>query len=99
MGKVDHLRDYYFQLDKPMSVFRSQTIEIEPIWRVRETRMVQLRDFEIVKCIGTGGNSAVSIGFSKVFLVRKKNSGRYYALKLMEKAGLLGSGKECVVTN
>ena len=38
-------------------------------------------------------------GFSKVFLVRKKSNGKFYALKLMEKEELIGSGKECVVTN
>ena len=96
---MDHLRDYYFQLDKPMTVFRGEVIELEPIWRVRPTKMVQIRDFEIVKCIGTGGNSMFKQGFSKVFLVRKKSNGKFYALKLMEKEELLGSGKECVVTN
>ena len=42
---------------------------------------IQLKDFEIIKCIGTGG-------FSRVFLARMKRTGTFYALKLMEKEGL-----------
>jgi hypothetical protein len=34
-----------------------------------------------------------------VFLSRHYHTGKFYALKLMEKEGLLESGKECVVTN
>ncbi len=34
-----------------------------------------------------------------MFLTRLKSTGVFYALKLMEKEGLLESGKECVVTN
>lgn len=60
VGKVNHLHDYYFQLDKPMTVFRSEVIELEPIWRVRPSKMVQIRDFEIIKCIGTGGTELVT---------------------------------------
>jgi serum/glucocorticoid-regulated kinase 2 len=46
----------------------------------------QLKDFEIIKCIGTGG-------FSRVFLARLKANGVLYALKLMEKEGLFETGK------
>lgn len=45
VSKVDYLKDYYFQLEKPMSVFKGEVIEIEPIWRVRTNRTVQIRDF------------------------------------------------------
>lgn len=86
------LKDYYFQTGKSLKCFKGQIIEIEPIWRrVRHTQ-VKLSDFEIVRCIGTGG-------FSRVFLSRYQPTGKFYALKLMEKEGLLDSGKECVVTN
>lgn len=34
-----------------------------------------------------------------MFLARKKSTGKFYALKLMEKEGLSESGKECVITN
>jgi serum/glucocorticoid-regulated kinase 2 len=47
---------------------------------------IQLKDFEIIKCIGTGG-------FSRVFLARLKANGVFYALKLMEKEGLFETGK------
>jgi serine/threonine protein kinase len=53
---------------------------------------VKLGDFEIIRCIGTGG-------FSRVYLARYKITGRFFALKLMEKEGLLETGKECVVIN
>jgi serine/threonine protein kinase len=53
---------------------------------------VKLSDFEILKCVGTGG-------FSRVFLTRLKATGVFYALKLMEKEGLIETGKECVVIN
>jgi serine/threonine protein kinase len=73
-------------------VFRDQLLEIEPIWKEKKTDQVRLADFEIIKCIGTGG-------FSRVFLTRLKATGVFYALKLMEKEGLFESGKECVVSN
>ncbi len=53
---------------------------------------MKLSDFEILKCVGTGG-------FSRVFLTRLKATGVFYALKLMEKEGLIETGKECVVIN
>ena len=56
VGKVDYLKDYYFQTEKPMTVFRGEILEIEPIWHCRSGKTVQIRDFEIIKCIGTGGN-------------------------------------------
>lgn len=42
-----------------MSVFKGEVIEIEPIWNVRPSRTVQIKDFEIIKCIGTGGNTSL----------------------------------------
>jgi len=85
-------KDYYFQTSKPIKIFKGQLLEIEPIWKEKFHDHVQLKDFEIIKCIGTGG-------FSRVFLTRFKSTGAFYALKLMEKEGLLETGKECVVTN
>ena len=80
-GRGDILKDYYFQTSKPIKVFKGQLLEIEPIWRDKPHERVQLKDFDIIKCIGTGG-------FSRVFLVRLKSTGAFYALKLMEKEGL-----------
>ena len=65
VGKVDLLKDYYFQLDKPMSVFKGEVLEIEPIWRTKPPRTVQIKDFEIIKCIGTGGNPLFTQDFLK----------------------------------
>ena len=39
-------------------------------------KTLNLTDFEILKCIGSGG-------FSKVFVVRLKINGQLYALKLI----------------
>lgn len=86
------LKDYYYQTSKPIKVFKDQLLEIEPIWREKKQEHIKLADFEIIKCIGTGG-------FSRVFLARLKATGVFYALKLMEKEGLFESGKECVVSN
>jgi serum/glucocorticoid-regulated kinase 2 len=84
-------QDYYFQTGKPLKCLRGQILQVEPIWRQPQRGRTQLSDFEVLRCIGTGG-------FSRVFLARHQ-SGKFYALKLMEKEGLLESGKECVVTN
>lgn len=72
----DALKDYYFQTGKSLKPFKGQIIEIEPIWRKPVHREVRLSDFEIIRCIGTGG-------FSRVFLSRYLPTGRFYALKLM----------------
>lgn len=86
------LKDYYYQTSKPIKVFKDQLLEIEPIWKEKKHDHIKLADFDIIKCIGTGG-------FSRVFLARLKATGVFYALKLMEKEGLFESGKECVVSN
>jgi serine/threonine protein kinase len=78
IGRGDILKDYYFQTNKTLKVFQGQILEIEPIWRNHKIENIKLSDFEIVKCIGTGG-------FSRVFLARLKANGTFYALKLMEK--------------
>lgn len=41
-------------------------------------RRVTLKDFIFLKCIGVGG-------FSRVYLVRKKSTGRIFAMKLIDK--------------
>ena len=48
---------------------------------------VSLKDILIIKNIGIGG-------FSKVFLVRRNDNGRFYALKFIPKKDLKQSGKE-----
>jgi serum/glucocorticoid-regulated kinase 2 len=43
---------------------------------------ISLKDFIFMKCIGVGG-------FSRVYLVRKKSNGRFYAMKLIDKEFIL----------
>ena len=43
---------------------------------------INLSDFDIVKCLGSGG-------FSTVFLVRCNFNGKYYAMKLIDKKFIL----------
>ena len=74
----DILKDYYFQTNNPLNVFKGQVLEIEPIWKKAKNPVVKLSHFEIIKCIGTGG-------FSRVFLAKYLHTGKFYALKLMEK--------------
>ena len=44
--------------------------------------MVRLEDFDIVKVIGRGS-------FGKVYLVKKKDDGNYYAMKTLKKDMIL----------
>jgi serum/glucocorticoid-regulated kinase 2 len=48
---------------------------------------VSLFDFALVKCIGVGG-------FSRVYLARKKDNGRFYAMKLIDKKLISENQKE-----
>ena len=57
-------------------------IEIIP----NKSKHVCVSDFELLKVIGRGG-------FSKVFLVRKKDSGLLFAMKVMSKRFVSGDGK------
>jgi serum/glucocorticoid-regulated kinase 2 len=43
---------------------------------------VGLKDFKLVRCLGSGG-------FSLVYLARDKWSGGFYAMKLIEKSFIL----------
>ena len=45
-----------------------------------------MNDFQLLKVIGRGG-------FSKVFLVRKKDSGLLFAMKVMQKSFVMTDGK------
>jgi serine/threonine protein kinase len=50
------------------------------------TAQVCMNDFQLLKVIGKGG-------FSKVFLVRKKDSGLLFAMKVMQKSFVMTDGK------
>lgn len=57
-------------------------IEIIP----NKSKQVCSNDFQLLKVIGRGG-------FSKVFLVRKKDSGLLFAMKVMQKSFIMTDGK------
>jgi serine/threonine protein kinase len=48
---------------------------------------VTLKDFKFLKCIGVGG-------FSRVYLVKKKSTGRIFAMKLIDKEFILKNRKQ-----
>ena len=45
---------------------------------------LNLRDFNLIKCIGLGG-------FSRVYLITKKDTGKMFALKLIDKNFIINS--------
>jgi serum/glucocorticoid-regulated kinase 2 len=53
---------------------------------------VSLKDFIFVKCIGVGG-------FSRVYLVKKKSNGKFFAMKLIDKEFILKNKKQGIVQN
>jgi serum/glucocorticoid-regulated kinase 2 len=59
-------------------VFANQTLVLVAMYSLPAGKKVGLRDFNLVKCIGVGG-------FSRVYLVRKRDTGKFYALKLIDK--------------
>ncbi|EGR31282.1 protein kinase domain protein, partial [Ichthyophthirius multifiliis] len=63
-----------------------------PFYSQKVNKQIGLCDFQIIKCIGQGG-------FSRVYLVQKKDNGQMYALKLIEKGFIIENKKEIVVQN
>lgn len=53
---------------------------------------ISLKDFEIIKPIGSGG-------FSKVFLCRFKEDGNFYAIKLIDKEVIVKNKKKKIIMN
>lgn len=51
-----------------------------------------MSDFDIVKCLGSGG-------FSTVFLVRGNFNGKYYAMKLISKEFIIETERDGIVEN
>lgn len=64
--------DYVLTLPGPLEL---QELQLRPLLYSR-TKSVSLKDFKIIKTLGSGG-------FSHVYLVRAKFNGCFYALKLM----------------
>ncbi|CAK90137.1 unnamed protein product (macronuclear) [Paramecium tetraurelia] len=86
--------DYYLSIEhQPLEVFIEQRhLKLEPFISRSVNRQLSINDFEILKCIGVGG-------FSRVYLVRKKDSGYFYAMKLIDKNFILKSNKEIIINN
>jgi serine/threonine protein kinase len=78
-------------------LFNKQLI-LEPFYKEAKIEMaltpkqsqVTLKDFHFIKCVGLGG-------FSRVYLVQKKDTGKMYALKLIEKKFIQTNKKEVIV--
>lgn len=51
---------------------------------------LNLRDFNLIKCIGLGG-------FSRVYLITKKDTGKMFALKLIDKNFIIKNNKQIIV--
>ncbi|CAD8173562.1 unnamed protein product [Paramecium octaurelia] len=86
--------DYYLSLEHhPLDVFKEQRhLKLEPFISKTVNTQLSIDDFEILKCIGVGG-------FSRVYLVRKRDSGYFYAMKLIDKNFILNSNKEIIINN
>lgn len=53
---------------------------------------VLLCDFDIIKCLGSGG-------FSSVFLARGNFNNKYYAMKLIDKKFILETDRDGIIEN
>ncbi|CAD8064317.1 unnamed protein product [Paramecium primaurelia] len=86
--------DYYLSLPNlSLNVFQGITLQLQPlIAQPPSGKRVTLKDFTLVKCIGVGG-------FSRVYLVRKRDNGKFYALKLIDKSFIMENQKEVIVQN
>ncbi|CAK73848.1 unnamed protein product (macronuclear) [Paramecium tetraurelia] len=86
--------DYYLSLPNlSLHVFQGITLQLQPlIAQSASGKRVNLKDFALVKCIGVGG-------FSRVYLVRKRDNGKFYALKLIDKSFIMENQKEVIVQN
>lgn len=51
-----------------------------------------MKNFEIIKQIGSGG-------FSKVFLVKSRSNGQFYAMKLIDKEMVIKNKKKNILIN
>lgn len=68
-----------------------RSLSLKPIV-YHKSKSISLRDFKIIKSLGSGG-------FSHVYLVRAKFNGNFYALKLMEKEFIMENERDLIVEN
>ncbi|CAD8188269.1 unnamed protein product [Paramecium pentaurelia] len=85
--------DYYLSLDdKPLQVFSNgRTLKLIPIY-YNETQRNSFDNFILIKCIGVGG-------FSRVYLVKQKRNGQFYAMKIIDKSFITKNNKESMINN
>lgn len=84
--------DYYFTLkNKDVSFLNGQCITLEP-YKLEKQSKITLNSFDILYCIGTGG-------FSKVYLCRFKEDGKFYAMKVIDKGFIVKNKKKNIVMN
>ena len=67
-------------------------LKLEPYISRKCNNDLTIDDFDILKCIGVGG-------FSRVYLVRKVDTGIFYAMKLIEKGFILRNNKSIIIQN
>jgi serum/glucocorticoid-regulated kinase 2 len=80
---------------RDLDIFEHATLSVEPVIydgprSFPADYKVGLRDFNLIKCIGLGG-------FSRVYLVQKKDTAKMYALKLIDKNFIIKNKKEVIV--
>ncbi|CAD8100804.1 unnamed protein product [Paramecium sonneborni] len=86
--------DYYLQLpNQKLNVFQGRIITVQGVPGLLALKSkTGLRDFIFIKCIGVGG-------FSRVYLVKKKQSGRFSAMKIIEKKIIMEKKIENIIEN
>lgn len=90
--KKDLAIDYCLTLpDMDASFLNGKSLSLTPVYRKKQDN-VDINSFEILHCIGTGG-------FSKVFLVRFMEDGKFYAMKVISKDFILKHKKKRIVIN
>ncbi|CAD8112967.1 unnamed protein product [Paramecium primaurelia] len=84
--------EYYISLkNKDLMILDKQTIKLQPLYP-EYTQKLSLKSFHFLLCVGIGG-------FSRVYLVRSKNNGRFLALKLISKQFIIEHQKQQIVQN
>lgn len=87
---------YYFtQKKRLLNVFNKKCLNISPLFldeadAGKSHEEVGLESFHLIRCIGMGG-------FSRVYLAQKKDSGKMFALKLIDKKFIIDNKKEVIV--
>jgi serine/threonine protein kinase len=74
-----------------LSFLNGTLLQLIPIQKI-PCPQVDISSFDIYNCIGVGG-------FSKVFLCRFKEDGKFYAMKLIDKRLILKHKKNKIVMN